>query len=93
MPKKKQDFNKSFVADVLEQIDRFNNGMKRQQQAHEPSELAVNQYREMRDEMLTFLLEYLVEIGGKNVVKDFARQLDAPVAAWLTPQYFDAIEG
>jgi hypothetical protein len=43
--------------------------------------LAIAQYEEMRDEMIAFLLDYLVEIGGTNVLKNYIGKMNLSKAA------------
>jgi hypothetical protein len=51
------------------------------QKSKNPSPLAILQYEEMRNEMVTFLLDYLVENGNKDLLKQYVQNLDVPVAA------------
>ena len=73
--------NLEIVSDILERIERYEQGIKRHQNAQNPSRLAISQYEEMRDEMISFLLDYIVELGGKNVLKNYASKLELSIAA------------
>ncbi len=69
------------IADVLESIERYGQRISNYKKSKNPSPLAIAQYEEMRDEMIVFLLDYLVENGNKDLLKKYVQNLDVPVAA------------
>lgn len=69
------------IADVLESIERYEQRISNHKKSKNPSPLAIAQYEEMRNEMIIFLLDYLVENGNKDLLKNYVQNLDVPVAA------------
>ena len=69
------------IADVIESIERYGQRISNHKKSKKPSPLAIAQYEEMRDEMIVFLLDYLVENGNKDLLKKYVQNLDVPVAA------------
>ena len=76
----KQEEN-SLLPDILNRIERYEQGIQRHQNAQKPSPMAIAQYEEMRDEMIAFLLDYVVEIGGTNALKNYFFKMNLPKAA------------
>jgi hypothetical protein len=81
MEQEKQALNHRILPDILNRIERYEQGIERHQNAQNPSKLAIAQYEELRDEMVAFLLDYLVEIGGKNVLKSYMLKMELSAAA------------
>jgi hypothetical protein len=81
MKKEEQPLNHKILPDILSRIERYEQGIQRHQNAQKPSKLAIAQYEEMRDEMIAFLLDYLVEIGGTNVLKNYIGKMNLSKAA------------
>ncbi len=81
MSNKTEISNIKLIADVLERIERYEQGIINHKKSKNPSSLAIVQYEEMRNEMVTFLLDYLVENGNKDLLKQYVQNLDVPVAA------------
>ena len=73
--------NSKIIADVLERINRYEQGILNHKKSENPSPLAIAQYEELRNEMITFLLDYLVENGNKELLKQSVQNLDVPVVA------------
>ena len=73
--------NQKTIADVLESVERYEKRILTHKNMKNPSSLAIAQYEEMRDEMIVFLLDYLVENGNKDLLKKYVQNLDVPVAA------------
>lgn len=69
------------IADVLESIERYEQRISNHKKSKNPSPLAIAQYEEMRNEMIIFLLDYLVENGNKDLLKNYVQNLDVPVVA------------
>lgn len=73
--------NHKTIVEVLETIQRYEQRILNHKKLKKPSPLAIAQYEEMRDEMLIFLLDYIVENGNKDLLKKYVQNLDVPVAA------------
>ena len=71
----------SLLPDILNRIERYEQGIQRHKEAAQPSKMAIAQYEEMRDEMIAFLLDYLVEIGGANALRNCFSRMNRPQTA------------
>jgi hypothetical protein len=71
MKQEEQVSTHRILPDILNRIERYEQGIQRHQNAQKPSKLAIAQYEELRDEMIAFLMDYLVEIGGTNALKSY----------------------
>jgi hypothetical protein len=80
-PKKSKKIGKSLIWDVLQQVERFNLAIERHRNAPHPSEFMVLQYQHQRDEMAAFLLDCLVEMDLKNMLRLYVQKMDTPLAA------------
>jgi hypothetical protein len=74
-------FEKEFIIDIIESIQGHDNALKRHQQAEKPSLLMIEQFQELRDERIAFLMEYLIERGWKEPIKSSIFKLETPLAA------------
>lgn len=74
-------FKKEFISDIIESIQGYDNAFKRHQKAEKPSLLMVEQFQELRDERIAFLMEYLVELGWKEPIKLSILKLETPFPA------------
>ena len=79
MNNKKQNHN--LLSNIIDRLNRYEKGILNHKKSKNPSSLAIVQYEEMRNEMVTFLLDYLVENGNKDLLKQYVQNLDVPVAA------------
>ena len=70
-----------FIANVISDIERYEEAVKRNMNAAIPDSLAVKQFQDLRNEMIILLLDYLVENGNKDLLKKYVQSLDVPVAA------------
>jgi hypothetical protein len=80
-PKKSKKIGKSLIWDVLQQVERFNLAIERHRKAPHSSEFMVLQYQHQRDEMAAFLLDCLVEMDLKNMLRLYVQKMDTPLAA------------
>ena len=71
MEQEQQSSIHKILPDILNRIERYEQGVQRHQNAQKPSKLAIAQYEELRDEMIAFVLDYLVEMGGSNALKTY----------------------
>lgn len=78
MNSNKQTFNHKILSDVLVRIERYEEGMQRHQSSKKPSKLAIVQYEELRDEMINFLLDCVVEVGGKRTLVNYVGKMNMP---------------
>ena len=56
-------FEKEFISNIIESIQGHDNALKRHQKAENPSLLMIEQFEDLRDERIAFLMEYLIERG------------------------------
>lgn len=70
-----------FIVNVISDIERYEEAVKRNLNAAIPDSLAVKQFQDLRNEMIILLLDYLVENGNKDLLKDYVQNLDVSVAA------------
>jgi hypothetical protein len=78
MNSNKQAFNHKILSDVLARIERYEQGMQRHNASKKPSKLAVAQYEALRDEMINFLLDCVVEVGGKHTLANYVLKMNMP---------------
>jgi hypothetical protein len=76
MTQEKQILNHKILPDILKRIERYEKGIQRHQAAQKPSKLAIAQYEDLRDEMVNFLLDCVVEIGGTNTLKNYVVKMN-----------------
>jgi hypothetical protein len=81
MKQEEQMLNHKILPDILNRIERYEQGIQRHKNTQKPSKLAIAQYEELRDEMIAFLLDYLVEMGGSNALKNYIVKLNMSKAA------------
>ena len=62
-------FEKKLIVDIIESIQGHDNALKRHQEAEKPSLLMIEQFKELRDERIAFLMEYLIGRGWKEPIK------------------------
>ena len=62
-------FEKKLIVDIIESIQGHDNALKRHQDAEKPSLLMIEQFKELRDERIAFLMEYLIGRGWKEPIK------------------------
>ena len=74
-------FDKKVVSKVLADIERYDIAANRNLNAPVYDALMVKQFQDMRDEMIEFLLDYLVEISSKDLLKKYVQNLDVPSAS------------
>ena len=74
-------FDKKCASKVLTDIERYDIAVNRNLNAPVYDALIVKQFQDMRDEMIEFLLDYLVEISSKDLLKKYVQNLDVPAAA------------
>ena len=74
-------FKNEFIVNVISDIERYEEAVKRNLNAAIPDSLAVKQFQDLRNEMIILLLDYLVENGNKDLLKDYVQNLDVSVAA------------
>ena len=74
-------FDKKVVSKVLADIERYDIAANRNLNAPVYDALMVKQFQDMRDEMIEFLLDYLVKISSKDLLKKYVQNLDVPAAA------------
>jgi hypothetical protein len=79
--KDKTAFKKEFIGDIIESIQGYDNALKRHQQKEKPSALMVEQFQELRDESIAFLMSYLIELGWKDPIKSSILKLETALAA------------
>ena len=70
-----------FIVNVISDIERYEEAVKRNLNPAIPDSLAVKQFQDLRNEMIILLLDYLVENGNKDLLKKYVQNLDVPVAA------------
>ncbi|MEN9610095.1 MAG: hypothetical protein RLZZ628_909 [Bacteroidota bacterium] len=81
-PKKRsKKVYKSLIWDVLQQIERFNIAIERHKEPSHLSEFMALQFQNQRDEMAVFLLDCLVEMDLKNMLRAYVQRMDTPMAA------------
>jgi hypothetical protein len=78
MNSNKQAFNHKILSDVLARVERYEEGMQQHQTAKKPSKLAIAQYEDLRDEMINFLLDCVVEVGGKRTLVNYVVRMNMP---------------
>lgn len=78
---KNKKIYKSLIWDVLQQIERFNIAIERHKNETDYSDLMVLQYENQRDEMAAFLLDCLVEMDLKQLLRSYVQKMDTP---WAT---------
>jgi TATA-binding protein-associated factor Taf7 len=74
-------FEKEFISNIIESIQGHDNALKRHQKAEKPSVLMIEQFQELRDERIAFLMEYLIERGWKEPIKSSILKLESLRAA------------
>ena len=79
MNNKQQKHN--LLSDIINRLNQYEQGILNHKKSKNSNPLAILQYEEMRNEMVTFLLDYLVENGNKDLLKQYVQNLDVPVAA------------
>ena len=62
-------FEKKLIIAIIESIQGHDNALKRHQEAEKPSLLMIEQFKELRDERIAFLIEYLIGRGWKEPIK------------------------
>ncbi len=60
---------KKLIVAIIESIQGHDNALKRHQEAEKPSLLMIEQFKELRDERIAFLMEYLIGRGWKEPIK------------------------
>ena len=73
--------SKEFIAEVISDIERYDAAVKRNLKSSTQDDLAIKQFQDLRDEGVKLLLDYLVENGNKDLLKQYVQNLDVPVAA------------
>ena len=68
-------FEKKIIVDIIESIQGHDNALKRHEAAEKPSLLMIEQFKELRDERIAFLMEYLVGHGWKEPIKSSISKL------------------
>ncbi len=66
---------------LIESVKRYESALKRHQNASEPINIIIEQYQELRDKQIELLLDYLLEHGDKNAIKNYIAQIDMSAAA------------
>jgi hypothetical protein len=74
-------FEKEFIAEIIESIQGHDNALKRHQKAEKPSLLMIEQFQELRDERIAFLMQYLIERGWKEPIKSSILRFETAVSA------------
>jgi hypothetical protein len=76
MSNKNNVFEKSYISDIVESIQGYDNALKRHQSKEKPSLLMIEQFQELRDERIAFLMQYLIERGWKEPIKSSILKFD-----------------
>ncbi len=76
-----KNFNAEFVANIISDIERYDKAVNRNLKAPIPDSLAVKQFQDLRNEMITLLLDYLVKNGNKDLLKKYVQNLDVLMTA------------
>ncbi len=74
-------FEKEYIADIIESIQGHDSALKRHQKAEKPSLLMIEQFQELRDERIAFLMQYLIERGWKEPIKSSILTFETSLSA------------
>lgn len=71
---------KEYIASILIDIERYDEAIQRNLNASIQDSLIIRQFQDLRNDLINQLLDYLVQQGNKELLKQYVKNMDIEVS-------------